>query len=299
MEEQSTSSEQEFCVPVTSGSLVHLIDLPMEYRAEVECGYTSGWVVLDEFLQGIRMGELTVITADTGVGKTTFSLHLALNCALQGVGVWINSWEMQPSMVLRKLASIVLRKPMKLADFTAEDNAAFDTFVSSVALYVNPNTIGMGISTLALALRQARDRGVQVVVLDHLDYLIDTARFRERTHEAIEEVMRRLHELTFELQMHIILICHPRQAGNPTEEVGIHALKGSSSIKQYADNVLILHRCNRTDPSADKNKVKVRVAKNRMFGTEGNAFLYYQPLWDGFADLIDTPSPKSLLNHSP
>lgn len=283
MAEQGTYTRLEQRHPL--GSIVRLLELPIEYREEIDRGYTTGWRTLDRFMQGMRPGELTVITADTGVGKTTFSLHLALNCAMQGVGVWINSWEMKPSMILRKIASIFLRKPMKLVEFTDEDDDYFDSFASAYPIYVNPNTIGMNISRLAVELRAAKELGVEVVVLDHLDYLIDT--HKDKTHEAIDDTMRRLHELVFELQMHFVLICHPRQSGNASEEVGLHALKGSSSIKQYADNIIILHRCSRTDSAADPNKVKVRVAKNRMFGIEGNAYLNYQPMWDGYAELTD------------
>ncbi len=64
----------------------------------------------------------------------------------------------------------------------------------------------------------------------------------------------------------------------------MHALKGSSSIKQYADNIIILHRCSRAGDSYETNKVKVRVAKNRMFGYEGNVYLQYCPEWDGYLE---------------
>jgi replicative DNA helicase len=119
-------------------------------------------------------------------------------------------------------------------------------------------------------------------MLDHLDYLVNFR--RDKLHEAIDETVKRLHELAFSLSMHFLLICHPRQAATPNEEVGIHSLKGSSSIKQYADNIIVLHRCSRTDNKADPDKVKVRVVKNRMFGVEGTTNLFYQPKWDGYLE---------------
>ncbi len=229
------------------------------------------------------MGELTVVTADTGAGKTTFCTQLMVNCAMQGVPVWINSWEMKPETTMRKLASIILRKPMKLQDFTEDDNTLFDTWCIKYQVYINQNTIGTTIEMLETQLKAAKELGVQVVMLDHLDYLVSNK--KDKLHEAIDDTVKKLHELAFSLNMHFVLICHPRQSGTQAEEVGIHSLKGSSSIKQYADNVLVLHRCARTDPQADPNKVKVRIAKNRMFGTEGNTYLFYQPQWDGYVEL--------------
>lgn len=272
-----------FGTPTSSSEfLTPLIDLPHSYRDEIQKGYSTGWKALDKYMQGIRRGEITVVTADTGAGKTTFCTQLMVNCAMQGVPVWINSWEMKPATTMRKLASIVLRRPMKLQNFSEHENEQFDEWSTRYKVYVNPNTIGTDINALSQQLIKAKDLGVEVVMLDHLDYLVNNK--KEKLNEAIDETVKRLHELAFSLEMHFLLICHPRQSGNAAEEVGIHSLKGSSSIKQYADNVLVLHRCARTDDQSDPNKVKIRIAKNRMFGTEGNTFLFYEPMWDGYLE---------------
>lgn len=263
--------------------LTLLADLPREYRNAIEKGYSTGWGCLDYYLQGLRKGEVTVITADTGAGKTTFCIQLIVNCAMQGIPVWINSWEMKPETIMRKLASVVLRRPMKMCNFSEYENEQLDEWASRYRVYINPNTIGTDINSLAQQLVKAKELGVEIVLLDHLDYLVNHK--KDKLHEAIDETVKRLHELAFALSMHFLLICHPRQVSTGTEEVGMHSLKGSSSIKQYADNIIILHRCARTDNQADPNKVKVRVAKNRMFGVEGNTYLFYQPLWDGYGEL--------------
>lgn len=267
----------------TSGCIVPVGDLPQGFRDAIDKGYSTGWRNLDNYLQGLRKGEVTVVTADTGVGKTTFCTQLIVNCAMQGIPVWINSWEMKPETTMRKLASVVLRRPMKFQSFTEHENEQFDEWCSRYKVFINPNTIGTDIHSLGHQLYEAKKLGVEIVMLDHLDYLVNSQ--KEKQHEAIDETIKRLHELAFDLSMHFLLICHPRQSSGSGEEVGIHSLKGSSSIKQYADNVLVLHRCARTDASADPNKVKIRIAKNRMFGTEGNCYLFYQPQWDGYMEM--------------
>jgi twinkle protein len=269
-------------VPIQHATIVPVIELPVNYRKEIDPGSSTGWKCLDWHLKGLRKGELTVVTADTGVGKTTFCTQLMVNCAMGDCPVWINSWEMRPEIMVRKLASIILRKPMKLKDFTNRESEEFDEWANRYKVYINPSTQGTTLESLFEDLIIAHANGVRIVMLDHLDYLVKYN--RAQLHEAIEETVKKLHEYAFNLHMHIILICHPRQSSQ-NEEIGLHMLKGSSSIKQYADNVIILHRCARTDPQSDPNKVKVRVAKNRMFGTEGNAYLFYQPEWDGYLEL--------------
>lgn len=275
-----------FGTPRSEGAscLTPVAELPAHYRKEIDRGFSTGWECLDKYIQGVRKGELTIITADTGVGKTTFCTQLVVNCAMQGVPAWINSWEMKPEVITRKLASIVLRSPMKMRPFTPQENHHFDIWARQYKLYINENTIGTDINALSSQLIRAKDLGIQVVMLDHLDYLV--VNHKEKLHEAIDETVKKLHELAFSLSMHFLLICHPRQSVTNNEELGLHSLKGSSSIKQYADNVIILHRCSRTDPQSSPNKLKVRIAKNRMFGVEGATYLFYNPLWDGYEQLI-------------
>ncbi len=269
---------------VTSGCIIPVGDLPQGFRDAIDKGYSTGWRNLDGYIQGLRKGEVTVVTADTGAGKTTFCTQLMVNCAMQGIPVWINSWEMKPETVLRKLASIVLRRPMKFQAFTEHENEQFDEWCSRYKVFINPNTTGTDIDALGYQLYEAKKQGVEIVMLDHLDYLVHS--HNDKITEAIDETVKRLHTLAFDLSMHFILICHPRQSSTSTEEVGIHSLKGSSSIKQYADNVLIIHRCSRSDSTADPNKVKIKIVKNRMFGTEGHCYLFYQPHWDGYMEFL-------------
>lgn len=253
-----------------------------DYRKKIEKGCSTGWHGLDDYLIGIRKGELTVITADTGVGKTTFAMNLIYNCACKGIKTWINSWEMSPAMTYRKLASLVLKKPMKMIAFTDEDTRAYLDWAAQHTVHINESTTGTDITCLSKQLIEARKVGVEVVMLDHLDYLINHR--KEKVHEAIEDTMKRLHELALAMKMHFLLICHPRQVITSTEEIGMHSLKGSASIKQYADNVIILHRCIRTSPTADPRKTKVTIGKNRMLGKEGFTYLYYEATWDGYSE---------------
>src|ERR1700733_2968507 len=91
--------------------IVPVSDLPRKYRDAIDKGYSTGFRCIYQYMQGLRRGEVTVITADTGAGKTTFCTQLMVNVAMLGVPVWINSWEMKPETIMRKLASIVLRRP--------------------------------------------------------------------------------------------------------------------------------------------------------------------------------------------
>ena len=170
--------------------IVPIRELPRQYRNEIDKGCSTGWRCVDYYLQGLRPGEVTVITADTGAGKTTFCTQLVINCAMQDVPVWINSWEMRPETIMRKLASIVLRRPMKIQNFSDFENEQFDEWCSRYQVYINPVTIGTDINKLAAQLNIAKELGVRIVMLDHLDYLVNFR--KEKLHEAIDETVKKL-----------------------------------------------------------------------------------------------------------
>src|SRR5271166_2527101 len=161
----SSSFKDDFLVPVGQ--------LPPSFRDKIEKGHSTGWKCIDGYLQGLRKGEITVVTADTGCGKTTFCTQMVVQCACQDVPVWINSWEMRPETIMRKIASVILRRPMKLQNFNSHENEQFDEWCSRYRVYINPKTIGTDINSLATQLLTAKNIGIECVMLDHLDYLVN------------------------------------------------------------------------------------------------------------------------------
>ena len=77
-------------------------------------------------------------------------------------------------------------------------------------------------------------------MFDHLDY-IKSADLKIPKHERIEEIVLQLHEMAQDFGVHLFLVCHPVQKRSG-EALTMNDLKGSASIKQYADNVFILQK---------------------------------------------------------
>jgi twinkle protein len=250
-------------------------EVPESFFEKIDIGISSGWYDLDRILGGIRKGEITVITADTGVGKSTFCLNLFKNLAENKKGVWLNSFEMSPKITYRKLACMVLKKKMKFGDFTAEDKDKFLNWMKQRNCKFNIANTSTDIEKLRVYFETATlAYGLNYILLDHLDYIF--ANGKKKTNlENIDETMRELHVLALEYDVGIILVAHPKQVDD-THELTLSDLKGSSSIKQYADNVIIVSRMDKIDKK--DNRVKVNVVKNRMCGK--NDFFYLKYLYE-------------------
>lgn len=265
-------------------ALTHVRDMPDDFFAKIDLGASSGIKRLDYILGGMRKGELTVISADTGSGKTTFSIFLLKNLADIGKGVWINSYEMDPKMINRKVASLVLKKKMKFEAFSEDDRIKYADYMKNKNFHFNVSNQHVNTVELRNLFEMAAlVYGVEYLLLDHLDYLYKSD--GKNTAEIITDTMREIHVLAMEFNMGVILIVHPKQVMDG-KEITMSDLKGSSGIKQYADNIIIITRMDRVDKN-DINRVKVNICKNRMCGFESSFFMRYLPAYDAYAEGMD------------
>lgn len=262
--------------------IVHFKDLPETFFNAIDPGVPTGWTELDRMLGGIREKEMTVISADTGAGKTTFCVNLMCNLLSRSPhGFWINSWEMDHNHIIRKVASQVLKYKFKTEGFNERQKNLFREWMKKNNVFINPKRSNADVKTLRKQIElAAMVYGVKYVMLDHLDYVSDTSDAKE-THEKIKDVVSEIHEIAMTYDVHIFLIAHMKQNDSITK-LHMGMLKGSSAIKQYANNVLLLDNKNST--ISQDNRVIVSVHKNRFFGTKGEVTLRYIPEIDSYID---------------
>lgn len=260
--------------------ITNMRDLPISYYQKLEMGVSSGFPSLDKLLLGLRQGEVTVISAETGAGKTTFSCNVMKNIADQGYGILINSYEISPETINRKMASLVLKKLMKFDTFTQEDIDNYHSWLSRTNCNINTSNCNISLQTLDKQLEAASlIYNIKYVLIDHLDY-ITVAGSKQSKLDNIDDTVKRIHELAIKYNLGILLVVHPKQVDNKIE-ITMNCLKGSSAIKQYADNIIILTRKSR---DINTDQVMLKIHKNRLVGTEGAFFLKYLPEIDGYKE---------------
>lgn len=274
--------------------IVHFRDLPETFYHARDKGIPTGWKDLDDLIGGIRPKEMTVISADTGAGKTTFSVNLLCNLIKRHPsGFWINSWEMDYEVIIRKVASVVLGSKFKTQAFTNEQIRAFKAWMQKHNAMINPKRSKADIPTLHKQVELAsKVYGVKYVLLDHLDYISATSKEKEG-HEKIKDAVVGIHDMAMEFDVHILLIAHPKQLEDGSGKMHMGQLKGSAAIKQYADNILLLQNMAQADLATPDNRMKVLIPKNRFFGTKGEVTLRYMPESDSYIDNSQIFSPRS------
>lgn len=265
--------------------LVPLRDLPTTFFLPRFKGFSTGWKTFDQLIGGIRPKELTTITADTGAGKTTFCINLMCNL-INGTsdGFWVNSWEMDHEVVVRKIASVILGSRFKSEEFNPLQQTEFIKWMKNHNAIINPKQTKADIGTLRKQVDYAsRILGVKYVLLDHLDYIVCTSP-ENSDEKKLQHTVRCIHEIAMEFNVHIFLIAHAKQTASKDGSMGMEDIKGGAAPKQYSDNVWVLQNMAQANLNVPDNRVKVFIHKNRFIGNRGVVTLRYNQDSDSYSE---------------
>lgn len=233
---------------------------------------------LTEVTHGIRPSELIVVTAGSGLGKSTFIREVAYKLHQDGHKVGMLMLEESTKRTLRGLMGIHLNKNITIFPEVSNETemaAAFDALFShhDIALYDHFGSTD--VDNVVNRIRfMARACGCTHVIVDHLSILISgLATGDER--KLIDMAMTKLRTLVQETGITLFVISHlKRPEGNKGHEDGaqVHLgqLRGSHAIAQLSDICIALQK---SDDEDSKDTTELRVLKNRFTGEVGHAGL--------------------------
>jgi replicative DNA helicase len=261
-------------------------------------GLSTGFDALDKRLLGMQAGQMIIIAARPGMGKTAFALNLAVNSIkLSGLPVMLYSYEMlSPELsgrILSSEANIDGRK-MRTNDYTDSDLRNLGLAVqklSKLPIFINDS----GATTILDIKSQARkvqsEQGIGMIIIDYLQLMQPHIKKSSREQE-IAEISRAIKELAKELKCPIIALSQlNRSATSRTDKRPmLQDLRESGSIEQDADVVILIHREDYYDENTpEKGVAEIIVAKNRA-GEPGTVKLAWVAAQTKFSDLQFDPS---------
>jgi hypothetical protein len=155
-------------------------------------------------------------------------------------------------------------------------------------MYLYDNKYGRNWSRLLESVKNVvEQKGINLLILDNL-MTLDLDAFSGDKNEKQSAFVNSLADLAKQANIHIILVAHPRKSMTflRREDIG-----GSGDITNLADNVYIIHRCNKDFEKrapeflgqdivsqivmSDDFSNIVEVCKNRFVGSVDNIFGYY------------------------
>lgn len=185
------------------------------------------WELFNSKIGGLRETEITVISGETGSGKSTFALNIFCYLLKLNQPVLIVSSEMPALKVLVKMFSIYIGKAFY--EFNQEEYTRAYEFFKSKELYFIDIHGSLTIDDLSEYVEYGnRKHGIKYVLLDHLHFFIDSD--AEKMVQKIGQFMRKLVLIALKTQIHIFLIAHPSKLKNDGGYVHMNDLKGACVV---------------------------------------------------------------------
>ncbi len=249
-------------------------------------GAKTGFSGLDKVLVQMGKGDLVIVGARPGMGKTSFALNIATNVAKSTKkAVAIFSLEMSGEQLVTRIISseaMVDSHTLRTGQLANEDWDNIADVISSLSgcdIYIDDTS---AITTTEMKSKLRRLNNLGLVVIDYIGLMQTTSNSDNRAQQ-VGEISRNLKIMAKDFGIPIICCAQlnrgtesrPGQGKRPT----LADLRDSGSIEQDADIVLFLYRdeyykdisgAEASPEAADTaNTAEVIVAKNRH-GSVGN-----------------------------
>jgi replicative DNA helicase len=269
-------------------------------------GKPTGFDRYDRLTSGLHDGDLTIVAARPGMGKTSWALQVAMAVAegdpgLQGEGVIVFSLEMPRDQVgtrmlcARGKIDVGRARSGNLSPLDFQRMVAAGSEVGRMPLWIDDQA---ALSVLEL---RARARRIQseiargktaakrlgLIVVDYLQLMSGNGDNRE---QEIAGIARELKKIAKEMRIPVVALS---QLNRSVETRGdkrplLSDLRESGAIEQDADNVVFIFRDDyyTKEKSAEPNVAELIIAKQRN-GPTGTVKTRWDREWTRFGNLAD------------
>ncbi len=264
-----------------------------EQRGGEMTGVPTGIYDLDQMTHGLHGGQLVILAARPGVGKSTFALDIARNASIKhqqpSLFFSLEMGRAEIAMRLLSAESDIYLQSMRKGTVSRDDwkkLANVRGTISDAPLFIDdsPNLTLVEIRAKARRLTQAL--GLKLIVIDYLQLLSSGKKVENRQQE-VSEFSRSLKLLAKELDIPVIAIAQLNRGSEQKtdKKPELFHLRESGSLEQDADVVLLLHREDmgqKDHPRA--GEADIIIAKQRN-GPTGTVECLFQGQYSKFVNL--------------
>ena len=264
---------------------------------DAAAGQPTGFSALDKVLVGMGPGDLILVGARPGMGKTSFTMNIATKVALQSKKtVCVFSLEMSAEQLVSRMLSseaLVDSYAIRSGNLSNEDweKIARASSVLSECDILIDDTAGISATGMRAKLRRVKNLGL--IVIDYLQLMqSDNTKKNDSRVNDVADISRNLKLMAKDLKVPVI--CCAQLSRGPESRTDkrpmLSDLRDSGAIEQDADIVMFLYRDEYYD-TAEKNgdiqnTAEIIVAKNRH-GSTSNVKMGWLGKFTKFTTLSD------------
>lgn len=237
-------------------------------------GLSTGFSVLDKKINGFGNGQMIVLAARPGVGKSALALNMAYNIAQkQRKTIAYFSLEMSNEELMRRLfalASGISQNKITTGFLNQTEKQLlleYQREISDTNMYFeeSPSVTIDDIVIKCQKLKEQRN-DLALIIVDHIGIIQEGSKKFKSDQEKISFFARRLKTLSLDLNIPILVVCHINREVDKNKGKSripeLSELRGSGEIENSADKVLLMYR-----ESYYKSQ-GVDVASKKGFGDE-------------------------------
>lgn len=231
--------------------ITEVIDL-MEKLAidpNANMGVKVGFPTLDRMTNGFKDGELIIIAARPGIGKTTLAVNFAINAALKhGKSIAMFDLEMSTLQVAQRFLCATSRVPLNDVKTGTKDsnvwNTIFETkkILENTNIYVDDTTNITPNEILSKCRKLKAQHGLDMIIIDYLQLMKSERASKDGSRQQeVADLTRSIKLAARELHVPIILLSQlNRDSDKQNRKPQLTDLRESGSIEQDADIVMFI-----------------------------------------------------------
>jgi replicative DNA helicase len=261
-------------------------------------GLPTGFADLDRMTGGLYPGDLTIVAARPGMGKSAFLTSLLMNITRLRAGAEppagaMFSLEMPRSQIAMRFAvheALVSMQRVRTGSLARDEWQKLVTGsadMATVPLWID-DTANLGLLELRSMIRKLKreiesgatgipSKKLGVVGVDYIQLMQGIARRGGTREEEVASLSRGLKALAKDEDIPIVALAQLNRnlEKNKDKRPGLADLRESGSIEQDADNVFFLYRESYYDKEANREETELIVGKQRN-GPTGSVTLMFK-----------------------
>ena len=263
-------------------------------------GLETGFYDLDKATSGLHEGEMIVLAARPGMGKTAFALNIATHAAkTTKKAIAIFNLEMSAEQLVNRMISAIggiEGRKLQNGQLNQNDWKKYNEAVSQLAntnIYIEDNAAITSNDIRAKCRRLAtKPEGLGLIIIDYLQLLTTGGKRPESRQQEVSDISRSIKTMAMELKVPVIALAQLSRNAEKREnnEPMLADLRESGSIEQDADIVMFINRKDyykaKTELGKNENvETDIIIAKHRKGGT-GKFTVLFEPTMMNFRNYM-------------
>lgn len=247
----------------------------------------TGINTIDNALNDLAPGCVTLLTGRSNGGKTTFTKQIMANAIDKGNKVFLVAGEGDQEILINELYQCVIGR----------DNGCYDLVKINKRYHKEPKKeileairewhknkltlFNKGESKLKtmdelfkMIEYEIKINKFDLIVIDNLMSIL-SVQASEKI-EAQADFLQRCHDLATLYHMHILLILHPNKTYQKGNDMDFEQISGSSDLANKADNIIAVIREYDEDKIAEGINGRICILKNRYYSDNPTCEIYFE-----------------------